>query len=581
MKVKGIPASPGVAIGEAFVLVSEVLKVPQFKVTKSQVPLEITRFMEALVATKRELKELQKRVALEMGGSYPEIFTAHILFLEDPILIEPTIELIEKERWNAEKAFQEVVNRIIHSFSNIPDEYLRERAQDLKDVSKRVMKNLLGKGGESLAELKKKSIIVAYDLSPSETASLEKEKVLAFVTDVGGRTSHTAIMARSLAIPAVVGLGDISRRVKSGDLLIVDGNEGTVWINPREETLRRYTKKKRRIIYLEKKLSQVKDLVAETLDGHRVRLMANIELPREIEELEKYGADGVGLFRTEFLFLNRDTLPTEDEQFQVYREVAEKVFPYPVVIRTLDLGGDKFASPLEVPEEINPFMGWRAIRFCLARPDIFKTQLKAILRAAKYGNVKLMYPLVSTPSELKKANRMLEEAKEELKQEGKEFKDVEIGAMIETPSAALIADILAQDVSFFSIGTNDLIQYALAVDRGNEKIAHLYQPAHPAVLRLIKHIIDIGHKMGITVACCGEMAGDIHYTLLLLGLGLDQFSMGPVAIPQVKQIIRSVTYKEARKIAEKALACSTTGEVIKILKEVNAPFLKYFRRESK
>ncbi len=579
MRLKGIPASPGVAIGEAFVVKSEIPQVPQYCVSRSQVPVEIKRFMDALVATKKELREVQSKVAEEMGGNFPDIFTAHLLFLEDPLLVDPTIELIEKERWNAERAFTENVNRLIHSFSRVQDEYLRERVQDLRDVSRRVIKNLMGDKGETLEKLKKKSIIVSYDLSPSETAFLDRKRVLAFVTDAGGRTSHTAIMARSLAIPAVVGLGDISHRVNSGDLLIVDGNEGVVFINPREETLKKYNRKKRRIVYLERKLTEFKDLTAETQDGHRVSVMANIEFPREIEDVRRYGAEGIGLFRTEFLFLNRETIPSEDEQFGVYRFVAERIYPQPVVIRTLDLGGDKFASPLEIPQEINPFMGWRAIRFCLARPDIFKAQLKAILRANVKGNVKVMYPLISNPGELRKANRLLEEAKEELRKEKKDFQDVEVGVMIETPSAALVADILGKEVSFFSIGTNDLIQYALAVDRGNEKIAHLYQPAHPAVLRLIKHIIDTGHSLGIPVAMCGEMAGDIHYTLLLVGMGLDQFSMGPIAIPQVKQIIRSITFKEAKKVAEKALSCSLTQEVVRILEEVNAPFLKFFRRK--
>jgi len=582
MKLKGVPVSPGVAIGEAFVLESEVLAVPTYRISESKVPQEVKKFFDAILKTKQELRKIQNRVAEDLGGTYPEIFAAHLLFLDDPILVEGTVELIEKEKWNAEKSFDTVVKKVLHSFASIPDEYLRGRALDLKDVARRVLKNLLGKGEESLSYLKKKAVIISYDLSPSQTASLERSKVLAFATDVGGRSSHTAIMARALAIPAVVGLGDISRKVKSGDLVIVDGSKGVVFVNPASETLKSYTRKKRRIIYLQKVLSHLRDLPAETVDGHRVKLMANIELPREVEDLRNFGGEGIGLFRTEFLFLNRDVLPSEEEQFEVYKYVAEKVYPETVIIRTLDLGGDKFASPLEMPKEINPFMGWRAIRFCLAQKDIFLTQLKAILRAGKEGNVKLMYPMVSSINELKQANHFLQEAKEILKKEGKEFReDIEIGVMIETPSAAIIPDLLAREVSFFSLGTNDLIQYAMAADRGNEKIAHLYQPAHPAILRLLKHVIDVGHSMGIPVAMCGEMAGDIHYTQLLLGMGLDQFSMGPVAIPQVKQVIRSVTYKATKELVEKVLKCSTQEEVKKILDKANKPFLKFFRREKK
>ncbi len=561
-------------------LKSEVLCVPAFRISKGKIPGEVKRFMDSIVATKEELKRIQQKVKEEMGVSYSDIFTAHLLFLDDPMLIEGTIKKIEEENLNAEKAFAEVVIKLIETFKSVEDEYLRERAQDIKDVSRRVLRNLTGKKEESLENLKRRSIIVAYDLSPSETAQMDKSKVVAFATDIGGRTSHTAIMARALAIPAVVGLGDITKKVSTGDLIIVDGNQGAVIVNPVEDTLKRYTMKKRRVVYLERKLSKLKNLPAQTIDGHRVKLMANIELPKEVEELEKYGAEGIGLFRTEFFFLNRETLPTEDEQYEVYRYVAEKVSPLPVVIRTLDLGGDKFASPLEIPEELNPFMGWRAIRFCLARPDVFIIQLKAILRAGARGNVKLMYPMISTVEEIRKANRILEEAKKELSEEGKEFDpDIEVGAMIETPSAALTVDLLAREVSFFSIGTNDLIQYALAVDRGNEKIAYLYQPAHPAVLRLIKHIIETGHNYGLRVAMCGEMAGDIHYTLILLGLGLDEFSMGPVAIPQVKQVIRLVTYQEAKELVEKVLTFSTPEEVNVFLRKMRDPMYLLIRKK--
>ena len=575
MRFKGVPVSGGIAIGESFVLESETISIPAYKIGKSRVPTEIKRFMDAILNTEKQLKKIRKKVADNLGGSYPEIFTAHLLFLNDPLLVEQTVKLIEKDRWNAEKSFNDAIKGILNSFSSVPDKYLKERAQDLKDVARRVLKSLAGEGEGSLSDLKKKAIVISDDLSPSQTASMDRSKVLAFATDIGGRTSHTAIMARALAIPAVVGTGDISKRVKSGDLVILDGDNGVVIVNPNNETLKEYAKKKRKIVYLERVLSHIKDLPAETLDGRRVKLMANIELPREVGDLGKYGSEGIGLFRTEFLFLNRNTLPSEEEQLEIYKFVSEKVYPEPVIIRTLDLGGDKFLSPLGMPKEINPFMGWRAIRFCLAQKDLFIIQLKAILQSAVKGNVKLMYPMVSSLNELIKARKFLEEAKSILRKEGKIFKeDMEIGVMIETPSAAMISDILAKEVSFFSIGTNDLIQYAMAADRSNEKIAHLYQPAHPAILRLLKHIIDTGHAKGIPVAMCGEMAGDVNYTQLLVGMGLDEFSMGPVAIPQVKKVIRNMKYKDSQKLVSKILECPTHEEVIKILEEVNRSSIK-------
>jgi phosphotransferase system enzyme I (PtsI) len=519
------------------------------------------------------LERIQKKVEEEMGGPYPDIFSAHILILEDPVLREATIKGIKEDRMNAEHSISRVLDRVGRTFSHIEDKYLKERAQDFKDVGRRILRNLMGKKEETLSNLKDRVIIVAHDLAPSETAQVDKEKVLGFATDIGGRTSHTAIMARSLTIPAVVGLGDITQRVQSGDTVILDGNRGVALVNPRKSTKQHYTKKKRKLVSLEKKLDKLKDSPAQTVDGHRVKLMANIELPGELELLDKYGAEGIGLYRTEFFFLNREDFPTEEEQFEAYKYAAEKVAPHSVVIRTLDLGGDKFASPLETPKEMNPFLGWRAIRFCLERTDIFKTQLRAILRASAYGNVSVMYPLISTLQELRQANKILDQVKTELKKEKKKFsKDVKIGAMIETPSAAITSDLLAKEVDFFSIGTNDLIQYAMAVDRINERIAYLYQPASPAVLRFIKHIVRSGHHEGVRIAVCGEIAGDIQLTLILIGLGVDELSMGPVTIPEVKQIIRSVSIEEARKIAEKALSFDSTAKVINYLKTVKEPW---------
>ncbi|MDD5454792.1 MAG: phosphoenolpyruvate--protein phosphotransferase [Candidatus Ratteibacteria bacterium] len=572
MLIKGVPASPGIVVGKAFVLKPETLTIPKYKIPQKEIADEIKRYMDALSLTRGELIGIQKKVEKELGESYPDIFSAHLLILDDPALREKTINIIEKENINAENAVAQVLEKIGMTFSKIEDKYLRERAQDFKDVGRRILKNLLGKQEETLANLADKVIIVAHDLAPSETAQMDKKNVLGFATDVGGRTSHTAIMARSLTIPAVVGLGDITQRIESGERIVIDGHEGVAVINPPKTTLERYLNKKKQLAVLEKKLNKLRKAPAQTTDGHIISLMANIELPKEVELLDRYGAEGVGLYRTEFFFLNRSDIPSEEEQFQAYKYAAERAYPLPIVIRTLDLGGDKFASVLETPKEINPFLGWRAIRFCLARPDIFKTQLRAILRASVYGKVSVMYPLISTLQELRQANKFLEEVKVELKKEKREFSQkIKIGAMIETPSAAITADLIAQEVDFFSIGTNDLIQYAMAVDRINEKIAYLYQPASPAVLRFIKHIVDSGHRKGIKTAVCGEIAGDINLTLILLGLGVDELSMGPVAIPEVKQIIRSVSIEEARKITEKAMSFDSTEKVVNYLKSVKEP----------
>ena len=581
MLIKGVPASPGIVAGKAFVLKPEILTIPKYKIPQKEVVAEIKRYMDALALTRKELRGIQKKVETELGESYPDIFSAHLLILDDPSLKEKTVKIIEEENANAEHAVAQVLEKIGMTFSKIEDKYLRERAQDFKDVGRRILKNLLGKKEETLANLNDKVIIVAHDLAPSETAQMDKKNVLGFATDVGGRTSHTAIMARSLTIPAVVGLGDITQRINSGENIVIDGHEGVAIINPPRSTLERYLKKRKQLAVLEKKLDKLKKAPAQTTDGHRISLLANIEMPKEVELLERYGAEGVGLYRTEFFFLNRSDIPSEEEQFQAYKYAAERAYPLPVVIRTLDLGGDKFASVLETPKEINPFLGWRAIRFCLARPDIFKTQLRAILRASVYGKVSVMYPLISTLQELRQANKILEEVKIELKKEKKEFsRDIKIGAMIETPSAAITSDLLAEEVNFFSIGTNDLIQYAMAVDRINEKIAYLYQPASPAVLRFIKHIVDSGHRKGIKVAVCGEIAGDINLTLILLGLGVDELSMGPVAIPEVKQIIRSVSIEEARKITEKAMSLDSTEKVVSYLKSVKEPLQLLYQLKS-
>lgn len=560
--IKGIAASPGIAIGKAYVLRQEDTPVPKREIRESDVPSEIVRFEEALIKTRSDILETQKKISTEIGESYGEIFTAHRMVLEDRAMIEEVISKLKKEQLCVEYIFSEVLKKYTEVFSRIDDEYLKERVSDIHDVGRRLLRNLLGKEREILSELKEEVIVVAHDLSPSDTAMMHKERVIAFVTDIGGRTSHTAIMARSLEIPAVVGLEVVTRTVKNGDLLIVDGNHGVIGVNPDSSVLNEYKKEKEAFKEFEKGLLKLKDLPSQTLDGHVIELAANIELPEEIPSVLAHGANGIGLFRTEFFYLNRKDLPTEDEQYEAYKYVASQASPNHVIIRTLDLGGDKFISHLDFPIEMNPFLGWRAIRFCLAKPDIFKMQLRAILRASIHGNLKVMYPMISGVEELREANGILNEVREDLRSKGVPFAEkMEVGAMIEIPSAAMVCDILAHEVDFFSIGTNDLIQYSLAVDRINEKVAYLYEPTHPAILRLIKRIIEAGHTAGKWVGMCGEMVSEPHMALLLLGLGLDEFSISPVAIPQVKDVVRSVYLSQAKDIAREALNLKTGKEV--------------------
>jgi len=560
--LKGIPAAPGIIVGKAYLIDSEDFTITRRRIKEADLPDEINRLQEALIKTRNEILKIKEKISRDMGMEHGEIFSAHLLVLEDTMLIEEIIAKMKKDKIGVEYVFLEVLRKYINTFSRMDDEYLKERISDINDVGKRVLRNLLGAKQMSMANLKEKVIIIAYDLSPSDTALMHRKNVIGFATDIGGRTSHTAIMAKSLEIPAVVGLEKITKIIQNGDDLIVDGNRGVIIAEPQKKTLDRYLSEKKKYAKLEKELSTLKNLPCETLDGHRIELSANMELPEEIPSVIKHGADGIGLYRSEFFYINRSGLPSEDEQYKAYKEVADNMNSKPVIIRTLDLGGDKFLSQMEIPREMNPFMGWRAIRFCLARPEIFKVQLRAILRASSRGNLKIMYPMISGVEELRQANAILEEAKSELKKKRIPFnKNIEVGAMIEIPSAALTCDILAKEVDFFSIGTNDLIQYALAVDRVNEKIAYLYEPAHPAVLRLIKSVIDNGHKEGIWVGMCGEMAGDPALSIILLGLGLDEFSTSAILLPEIKKIIRAFKLSDAKKIAEKALTLNTGKEI--------------------
>jgi len=562
--LRGIPVSGGVCRGKIVVLSKARDSVPRHELTEAEVPQEMQRLEHALTQTRQQLIEVQRKVNEAMGAKDASIFDAHLLVLEDPTLIDEVTRVIQEQKTNAEFSFHQVAEKYGATLSSMDDEYLRERAADMRDVTARVLDNLLGRTDETdLRKLKEPCVIISYDLAPSTTALLDREMVLGFATDVGSRTSHTAIMARSLQIPALVGLHDASKQLKNGQYVLLDGYNGLLIISPTDQTLFEYGQLVRKHFNLQEKLRDLRDEPAITLDGARITLSANIEQAADAEHVRDCGAEGVGLFRTEYLYLNRETLPTEEEQYVAYRQVASALKPNPVVIRTLDLGGDKFITHLWMPQEMNPFLGWRAIRFCLQERDLFRAQLRAILRAAVEGNIKMMYPMISGLEELNQANALVAECKKELQTETIPFGDtVEIGAMIEIPSAVLTADSLARRVKFLSIGTNDLIQYSLAVDRLNEKIAHLYEPTHPAIVRLIKATVEAGQRNGIWVGVCGEMAGDPTLVPLLLGLGVEELSVAVSAVPQVKYLIRRLKLSEARELAEFALNCESGSEIL-------------------
>lgn len=570
IELKGIGVSPGVVVGPAF-LVTHEAHVVERDIGENDIPREIARFEEALIATRRQIHDIQQRVNQAIGQKNASIFDAHLLVVDDRAFVEEVITGLSAQHKNVEAILSLVASRYAEALAAVEDDYLRERAADVRDVTRRILLNLAGRSASALAQLDHECILIANDLPPSETASLNRTKVVGFATDLGSPTSHTAIMARALAIPAIVGLRDVSVRVSTGDQILIDGNKGLLIVHPSRERLERYGKIAEARKLIQASLARLRATSATTRDGYQVMLSANIEMPADVDRVLANGANGVGLFRSEYLYLAQDDLPSEEIQFRAYEEVARRLAPATVIIRTLDLGGDKFLSHLKLPQELNPFMGWRAIRFCLAQPDIFKTQLRAILRASAAGDVKIMYPMISNVDEVIKANQLLEQAKRELRAKAIPFnEDIEVGIMVEVPSAALTADLIAPHVSFFSLGTNDLVQYTLAVDRVNERIAYLYEPTHPAILKLIKQTIDIGHEHDVWSGLCGEMAGNALMTPLLVGLGVDELSVSPSLVPPVKNVIRSIYYSQAEDLARRALASESAANVLELCRKLVA-----------
>jgi phosphotransferase system enzyme I (PtsI) len=564
IRFEGAGVSPGIARGRVHVARDELEEVVRYRIAPSQVGDEIARFETALIQTRMQILQMQQRIAESIGAKDAAIFDAHLLVVEDRTLIDEVLRKLETDLCNVEWIFQEVATRYAETLNRIDDPYLRERALDIQDVTKRVIGNLQGKAPKAFLALTEPHILVAHNLTPSDTANINRANVLGIATDLGSRTSHTAILARSLNIPAIVGLHDITAKLETGQHVLLDGNDGWLIVDPTPKILAQYAEIESRRAKVTAKLKELRETTSTTRDGRHIVLSANIELPGDVDAVKANGAEGVGLYRTEFLYLNRPSLPTEDEQYEIYRKVAERVRPDPLIIRTFDLGGDKLApGTVDIADELNPFLGWRAIRFCLENIDIFKTQLRAILRASSVGNVKIMFPMISGLEELRRAIAVLDECKVELRSSKIDMAErLEVGAMIEIPSAAICASVLAPEVDFLSIGTNDLIQYALAVDRVNEKIAHLYQPTHPAVLRLLKMIADAAHDHNLWVGVCGEMAGDIALTPLLLGLGMDELSTAAILVPRVKRALQSLTIPECRELVEETFKLDTASEIL-------------------
>ena len=564
--ISGIPASPGIVFGKALVLKEEKIVLDMQKIKDSQVDEEIARFYAGREAAVEQLNSIKERAYQSLGEEKAAIFEGHLMILEDEELEEEIIDYLRSNHVNAAVATNVVINQQVAILSEIDDEYLKERAGDIRDIGNRLIKNILGMHIVDLGEINEEAILVAYDLTPSETAQLNLDKVLGFVTDIGGRTSHTSIMARSLELPAIVGTNNVTELVNTGDFLILDALNNVVYVNPSQEDILRLKALQAKLADEKAELAKLKDLPALTLDGHRVDVVANIGTIRDIEGAERNGAEGVGLYRTEFLFMDRDQLPTEEEQFIAYKDVVEAMNGNLVILRTMDIGGDKELPYLDLPKEMNPFLGWRAIRIALDRREILNAQLRAVLRASAYGKLAVMFPMIISVEEIRELKSVIEELKVELRNEGKAFdENIQIGVMVETPSAAVNAKFLAKEIDFFSIGTNDLTQYTLAVDRGNELISHLYNPMSPSVLSLIKQVIDASHAEGKWTGMCGELAGDERATVLLLGMGLDEFSMSAISVPRIKKLIRNVNYQDAKLLAEKALQQPTAAEIERLV----------------
>lgn len=550
-------------MGEAFLLWRGGFSLDGRRLKEEEVEPEVDRLRAVFEQAKRDIARVKDDFGSRVGGQKAEFLDAQILALEDPFFTTETFKKIREDRKGAPQAVSEVLEEILDNFDRVGDDYLKERASDIKDVACRIVRYLSPKGPERMSFPDREVVLICQDLSPSETAQLEKGGgVVGFATDMGGRTSHTAIMARALEIPAVVALKSISSLVENGDLIVIDGNRGVVVVNPDESTLRTYERRREEFQAFTRELSTLKELPATTLDGYTIDLSANIELPGEVDSAISHGARGIGLYRTEFLYLTSTELPSEEEQYQAYSEIAEKVFPDSVVIRTLDLGGDKLSSLEPESTELNPFLGWRAIRFSLSHRETFKVQLRAILKASAKKNLKILFPMISTIEELREAKAVLEEVKGELSKKQCAFDDnIDTGVMIEIPSAALAARVLSKEADFFSIGTNDLTQYTLAVDRANEKVAYLYDHLHPTILSLLKTVVDAAHQNQIWVGVCGEMAGDVAAVPILLGMGVDEFSTSPVLLPEVKKVVRTLSMREAKEIFQKVSSLSTVGEI--------------------
>jgi len=560
--ITGILASPGIAFAKALLLKEDEIVINQTPITADQIDSEVARFYDARTKSSQQLHAIKEMAGKTFGEEKEAIFEGHIMLLEDEELENDILSLIRDEQASADKAIHQVIEQYAAMMAELDDAYLRERATDFRDIGTRLVKNALGMEIVNLSTIDEEVILVAKDLTPSETAQINLNYVRGFVTDIGGRTSHTSIMARSLELPAIVGTNKVTELVKSGDFLVLDALHNKVYINPSDEELAKLKSAQQQYLDEKAELAKLRELPAVTLDGHRVEVCSNIGTIKDMDGAHRNGAEGVGLYRTEFLFMDRDALPSEEEQYQAYKEVAESMPDHPIIVRTMDIGGDKELPYMKFPKEMNPFLGWRAVRIFFDRKDIMHTQLRAILRASAYGKLRIMFPMIISVEELRALKQEIAELKDELRGQGLAFdENIEVGVMIETPAAAVIAHHLAKEADFFSIGTNDLTQYTLAVDRGNELISGLYNPLSPSVLTLIKQVIDASHAQGKWTGMCGELAGDEGATLLLLGMGLDEFSMSAMSIPRVKQIIRNSNYAEVKAMAEQALACATIAEV--------------------